>query len=108
MRFDAEQVEGALLDLRGTCEKNRCRSAGELDGVACEGREVGEQGAEAVNRRAVIGAFGAGLASSGRRCLSLGDRRRAQCFAGRAIMIVEQHGGERLAHVPFEIIGEHA
>ena len=81
---------------------------GETDGVAGQRCEIGEQGLEAVDGQTVVGAFGPGLARGGGRRLSLGDRRGSQSLARGAIVVVEHHGRERLAHVPFEIVGEHA
>jgi len=32
----------------------------------------------------------------------------AECFGGVLIGVVEQHRGKALAHVPFQVIGQHA
>ena len=77
-------------------------------GVAGDGGEVGEQGAEAVDGQAVGGALGCGLALGGVGALGLGDDGGSGGLRGGLVVIVEQDGLERLAHVPFEIVGEHA
>jgi hypothetical protein len=40
--------------------------------------------------------------------LCLGHRRRARSFGGGAVIIVEQARRQRLAHLPLEVIAEHA
>ena len=67
-----------------------------------------EQGAEAVDRVAVVGALAGGLAARGGRDLRLADRREALGLGGGAIVVVKEDGCQRLPHVPFEVIGEQA
>src|SRR5262245_147151 len=106
-RFDTQQVEGALLDLCRPCEQSQLGSAA-LDDVACKRGEIGEQCAEAVNRLSIVRALFAGLALGRWRGLCLGYRRRAGSFGGGPVVIVKQDGRQCLAHMPFEMIGEHA
>ena len=71
-----------------------------------------EQGVEAVHRERFavcgVGAFAGGLALRRRRGLGLGHRRGALRVARGRIVLVEQHRGQAPAHVPFQIVGQHA
>jgi hypothetical protein len=49
LRFDAEEVESALLDERRRCEKGEGLAAAEAHGVSGEAGEIGEQASEAVD-----------------------------------------------------------
>ena len=84
------------------------RSSRHGHGVASEGGEFSEQGLEAVDRQAVSGALGSGLAASGLGTLCGCDDGGSRGGSLGALMIVEQDRSQRLAHVPLEIIGEHA
>src|SRR5271157_3122209 len=70
--------------------------------------EVLQQGAEAVDGLAVIGAPADGLAARRRRDFGLGDGRGALGGRGFGIVVLEQHRGEVSLHVPDDVVGEHA
>jgi hypothetical protein len=55
-----------------------------------------------------IGEFTGALAQRRRRRLRRGDNRGALAGGGSGIVIIEQHGPQALAHVPFDMAGEHA
>jgi len=78
------------------------------DGVLREGCEVGEQALEAVNRESVGGRAASLLGDGGGGALSLGDDAGSQFFGGLLVGIVVEHRSKALAHVPFDVIGEHA
>ncbi len=80
--------------------------AAEADGVAGERGEIGEERSEAVDGHVVVGKLARGLALGGRRRLGLGHGAGASSLGGGAVVVVEQHGGEGLTQVPFEVIGE--
>src|SRR6266849_10733914 len=88
--FDAEQVEGLLLDRGGLGEEGELvgRAGGGDDGVSREGSKVGEQGLEAVDRQAVGGGAVGLLGDGGRRALGLGDDAGAQGLSGLFVGIV--------------------
>src|SRR5271165_5328024 len=71
-------------------------------------REVVKQGVEAVDGETIVGSAGGLLGEGGGRSLSLCDRALAERLGGLLVGVVVEHGGQALAHVPFEIIGEHA
>ena len=108
--FDAEEVEGLGLD--------RCRSSVEdelvivVEGrggdVAGQGGERGEQALEAQNRQAVLGAPFGLLGAGGGRALGLGDDALPLRLGGLSVGLVVEHGRQLLAHVPLDVIGEHA
>jgi hypothetical protein len=101
-----EELEGALLD---RCQL-RIEQEGAIahrHGVAGEGGEIGDEGLEAVYRQIVVGALGIDLALCGFGASCFGDDGSAGGVGCRLVVIVEQDGLERLAHVPFEIVGEH-
>jgi len=77
-------------------------------GVSGDGGEVAEERAEAVDRQAVIGALCDCLAVCGGGAACLGDDGGAGGLGGGLVVIVEQDGREHLAHVPLDIVGEHA
>jgi hypothetical protein len=78
------------------------------DDIAGHGGEVGEEGAEAVDRQAVVGAAVAGLALGGLGALRLGDDG-GPCGVGRGLVVIaEQNRFELLTDVPFDVIGQHA
>ena len=61
-----------------------------------------------MHRQALIGALAGGFAACRLGALRRGDDGAALGLAGRLVVIVEQDRGERLAHVPFQIVGQHA
>ena len=61
-----------------------------------------------MDRQAVVGATGCRLALGGLGALRRGDDGGACGGGGGAVVVVEQDGLERLAHVPFDVVGEHA
>ncbi len=78
------------------------------DAVAGEGGEVAEQGPEAVDGKALGGAL-PGLLGACRAGDAGGrDGRGADGFCGGRVVVVEEQGGRRAAHVPFDAAGEHA
>jgi hypothetical protein len=66
LQFDAEEIEGALLDLGWAGEQSHRWSAAPSHGVARECGEISKQSAEAVDGLAAIGAPGLGFALGGR------------------------------------------
>src|SRR5271166_6482912 len=56
----------------------------------------------------IVGSACGLLGEGGGRSLSLGDRALAERLGGLLVGVVVEHEGQALAHVPFEIIGEHA
>ena len=61
-----------------------------------------------MDRAAIGGEFAGALAQRRRRGLCGGDDRGALAGGASRIVVVEQHGFEALAHVPFDMAGEHA
>ena len=101
-----QQPQRLRLDRRrrgGDVESRLSRPRG-LDPVHRERSELLEQSPEVVDvlarARALRGCFPPGL----RRAFGLGDGR----VADRAVLVVEQHRGERVAHILFDIVREHA
>jgi transposase len=105
-----EEFEGSALSWCRLRVNQKCvvRTCGHRHGVAREGCEFCEQGLEAVDRQAVVGALGGGLATRSLGALSGSDDGGSCGGSLGALMIVEQVRSERLAHVPLEIVGEHA
>ena len=68
----------------------------------------GQQRAKAVNRQPVLGLPGGLFGDGGRGAFGLGNDAGALCFGGLLIGVVVEHGRQTLAHVPFQILGEHA
>ena len=81
---ESQEVEGLLLDRgrAGEDGEGAVRRARGHDGVAREGREIGEQGLEAVDGDAVGGAAGGAFGEGGGGALRLGDGAVAQGFGG--------------------------
>ena len=88
LHFDAEveQLEGAVLDGGELRIEDEARLRGAVHGhdIAGHGGEVSQEGAEAVDRQAVVGAAVAGLALGGRGALRLGDDG-GPCGVGSAL-----------------------
>src|SRR5208283_391798 len=103
---DAQEVGGFFLDVCRPC--GDCEGEGGRDGVFGDGGEVVKQGVEAVDGETIVGSAGGLLGEGGGRSLSLCDRALAERLGGLLVGVVVEHGGQALAHVPFEIIGEHA
>ena len=83
-------------------------AVGHPHGVGGQGAEVGEQGSEAVHGQVVFGALSGGLGACGGRAPGLLDHRGALSFGGGRVVVVEQERLEGLAHVPLDVVGEHA
>jgi len=81
---------------------------GGCDGVPGDRGEVGEQGLEAVDGKAVVGPAGGLLADGGGRALGLGDDAGAERVCGFLVGVVVEDRRQALAHVPFQIVSEHA
>src|SRR5580704_18160708 len=107
---DAQKLESAGLNCRelGIEREGGVGLGIHRHGVSGDGGEVAKERAEAVDRQAVIGALCERLAvcSGGAACL--GDDGSAGGLGGGLVVIVEQDGREHLAHVPLDIVGEHA
>ena len=94
---EAEEIEGLLLDGGGAGEDGEgaiCCSRGH-DGVPRQGREIGEQGLEAVDRGAVGGAARGAFGEGGRRALHPGDWAFPQGFGGVLLVVLIKHGARR-------------
>ena len=107
-QFYVEQFESLFLCWRGLCQDRHALLLAVTDGVSGQSGEIGEKRAEAVHRQPVVGFLRGGLSSGGRRDLGLGHGREALGLGRVALVVVEQHRRERPAHVPFEMIGQHA
>ena len=107
MLFDAEQIESALLDLGWTGEQSYRWGVGPSHGVVGERGEVGEQGLEAVHRQAVR-RCGRWSACAWRPVKRSALATEVRALRRRPVVVIVQHRRERLAHVPFDMIGEHA
>ena len=105
-RIDAEEIE--CLPLRRGRDQLEAFGGTDGDVVQHDGREIGEQGVEAVHGRRGRSAFACGLAWGGRRWLGGFNRRGALRPGGLRIVLFEQDRGELLFHVPFDIVGGHA
>src|SRR5215467_12351145 len=109
-RVDGEQAEGLGLDRGRRGDHRKTVSVVECGGHLVEraGGEVTQQAVEAVQRTAIGGNFAGALAQRRWRGLSRGDDRGALAGGGSGIVVIEQHGSQALAHVPFDMAGEHA
>ena len=83
-------------------------SDGGDEGVLGEGRQIGEKGSEAVDREAVAGSAGGLLGDGGAGALGFGDDAGALRFGGLLVAVVVEHRRQALAHMPFQVVGEHA
>ena len=95
----APVTTAASCDIRAICH---------CHGVAGEGGEIGDQRLEAVHRQIVVGALGVDLVPGRFGADRLGNDGAAGRIRDGFVVVVEQDRLERLAHVPFEIVGEHA
>ena len=79
-----------------------------LHGISGDGGKIGEQGLKAVNGEAIIGDLGSrfplGCLGSFSRDHHVGT---AFGHLGR-VVIIEEDRGQDPAHVPFDIVGQHA
>ena len=57
---------------------------------------------------AVLGSAGGLLGDGGGGALGFGDDAGALGFGGVLVAVVVEHRRQALAHVPFQIVGEHA
>ena len=88
-------------------EGGRLRGVGRgAAGVAHDGRELIEERAEAVRRGAVAQGVGVRLVLGVFRARGRGDR--IACGFRRLIFVGEEQGAPRFAHVPLDVVGEHA
>ena len=78
------------------------------EGISSERGEIVEEGAEAVDRKAVVGPTGGLLGNGGRGALDFSNDAGAQRFGDLLVSVVVEHGRQALAHVPFQVVGEHA
>src|SRR5271155_3455602 len=109
-RIDIEQAEGLSLDRGWGGNQGEAVSVVEGGGHLVEGAggEVAQQGLEAVHRAALGGDFAGALVQRRWRGLGRCDDRGSLAGGGNGIVVVEQHGFEAFAHVPFDMAGEHA
>src|SRR5271165_5606518 len=63
---------------------------------------------ELKGKKAVLGPTGGLLGNGGRGALGFGDDTGAQRFGGMLVGVVVEHGRQALAHVPFQVVCEHA
>lgn len=105
---DAEEVEGALLQRGGPRQDSDRQVVAKAHGVAGQCGEVGQERTEAVDRLAVVSFTGTRLGAGGGRDLGGGDGRGSGYCGGRPVVILEQQRRQRPAHVPGDVIGEHA
>ena len=107
---DAEEAEGFGLERGGAGEDigGHGPLCGGLNAVAGERGEVGQQGLEAVDGQAAGGAFPAGLGVGRGRGTGGGDGRGSGGLGRGGIVVVEEQRRERAAHVPLDVVGEHA
>ena len=106
----AQEVEGFFLDVCrpcGDCEGEVGREGGR-DGVFGDGGEVVKQGVEAVDGETIVGSACGLLGEAAGDRSAFATRALAERLGGLLVGVVVEHGGQALAHVPFEIIGEHA
>ena len=96
--------------MRGRRGRDQFEAFGFADGdvVQNDGREIGEQGVEAVHGRRVRRAFARGLGPGRGGGPGGFDRRGALRPGGLRIVLVEQDRGQAFSHVPFGVVGEHA
>ena len=81
-----------------------CGCAGQVDGVAGESGELGEQALVAVRGVAGARALGVGFALGGGRPGGLGDRIWVEGWG----LVFEEHRRPGVAEMPGEVVGEHA
>ena len=79
-----------------------------LNAVAGQRGEVGEQRLEAVDGKAAWGALAACLGTGRSRGAGGFDRLVPRGVGVGGIVVVEEQGREGAAHVPLDIVGEHA
>src|ERR1700730_1868259 len=109
-RVDIEQVEGLGLGRGWGGYQGKAVSIIERRGHLVEGAggKVTQQALEAMDWAAMGGEFAGALAQRARRGLGGSDDRGALAGRGSGIVVVEEDGFEALAHVPFDMAGEHA
>src|SRR5882672_1292453 len=107
---EAEEVAGLLLDEARPCGQGKGLLGGDggNEGVSGEGGEVVEKGSEAVDREAVLGSAGGLLGDGGGGALGFGDDAGALRLGGILVGVVVEHMRQALAHMPFQVVGEHA
>jgi len=108
--INAEEREGSALDGGRGGHQREAVSLVESCGhpVQRAGGQITQQALEAVDRSALGGEFAGALAQRGRRRLGGGDDRSALTSGGHRVIIIKQDRFEALAHVPFDVAGEHA
>src|ERR1700746_1548936 len=102
---NGEPAEGVGLSWRwgGNQRKAVARVESGAHLIEGTGGEVAQQALEAVHRETISGEFAGALAQCGRRRLGRGDDRGALAGRGCGILVIEQHGFEALAHMPFDM-----
>jgi len=105
---DAEEIERPALD------RCRCGDDGEVLGVVgrCDAvgaycAEVGEEGPEAVRRKAFDGPLRPCFRQCGGRPLHRGDRARARRLGCRLVVVSKEHRREGSLHVEGDVVGQH-
>lgn len=77
-------------------------------GIVGDRRQIQEPGPEAVDRRSIGLVFCCILAPGAGRPLRLGDGIGARLLEQSGIFVIEQHWLEELAHMPLDVIRQHA
>jgi hypothetical protein len=101
-------LEGSLLNGCRAGEDGNRQCIAEADGIAGEIGQIGERGGEIVDGLAIDASLGGGLGMCGwRDACGSGGRGALEC-SRPLVMVGEQHGRQRLLHVPGYVVGEHA
>lgn len=103
-------VEGALLHGGGCGEHLEGLDAGDLrdDSVLSQRCQILEQRAKAVHGQALGRSLGLDLGQGARGALRLGEHGVATRLGAGFVFLIEEQRLEPLAHLPFDVEGEHA
>ena len=109
-KSDAEKIKCALLDDCWLSEHIKDGDVGVdgLNSVIDDGGKIAEQRLKAMHLHAVTGVLGKRLELSGSRALRGSDDGSACGLCVRLVIVVEKDRCEKLAHMPFDIISQHA
>jgi hypothetical protein len=79
-----------------------------LDAVLPKRRQVLKQSLEAMNGPTLVGLFAPGLVPGPEGAVRRRHDGQPERVRGGLVVIIEKHRGERTAHGPLDVIGEHA
>ena len=111
-KSDAQEIERPLLERGGLSDLLELHGLLigplHLHGVSGDGGKIGKQGLKAVDGESIIGHLVCRFPLGGLGTLSRDHHVGTTACRIGLVVIIEEDRGQDLAHVPFDIVGQHA